>query len=66
MIICMEITQKLYQMFVLGCKGNNLKKALNNGLGGVIFFKDDILSIEDFQNLIKSFLAILLIYNQDY
>lgn len=54
MIICMEITQKLYQMFVLGCKGNNLESALRKGLGGVIFFKDDILSIEDFQNLIKN------------
>ena len=54
MIICMEITQKLYQMFVLGCAGNNLETALNKGLGGVIFFKDDILSMEDFKNLIKS------------
>lgn len=50
----MEIVQKLYQMFVLGCKGNNLKNALNKGLGGVIFFKDDIQSKEDFKNLIKS------------
>lgn len=53
MIICMEIIQKLYQMFVLGCKGDNLKSALNKGLGGVIFFKDDIQSKEDFKNLIK-------------
>ena len=50
----MEIVQKLYQMFVLGCKGNNLENALNKGLGGVIFFKDDIQSKEDFKNLIKS------------
>ena len=50
----MEIVQKLYQMFVLGCKGNNLEDALNKGLGGVIFFKDDIQSKEDFKNLIKS------------
>ena len=49
----MEIIQKLYQMFVLGCKGNNLKIALNKGLGGVIFFKDDIHSKEDFKSLIK-------------
>ena len=49
----MEIVQKLYQMFVLGCKGDNLKSALNKGLGGVIFFKDDIQSKEDFKNLIK-------------
>ena len=53
MIICMEIVQKLYQMFILGCKGNNLEYALNKGLGGVIFFKDDILSKDDFKNLIK-------------
>lgn len=49
----MEIIQKLYQMFVLGCKGDNLEMALNKGLGGVIFFKDDIQSKEDFKNLIK-------------
>ena len=54
MIICMEIIQKLYQMFVLGCNGNNLQTALNKGLGGVIFFKDDIQSKEDFKNLIKN------------
>ena len=54
MIYSMEIVQKLYQMFVLGCKGNNLEDALNKGLGGVIFFKDDIQSKEDFKNLIKS------------
>ncbi len=54
MIYSMEIVQKLYQMFVLGCKGNNLENALNKGLGGVIFFKDDIQSKEDFKNLIKS------------
>ena len=53
MIICMEIIQKLYQMFVFGCKGNNLESALNKGLGGVIFFKDDIQSKDDFKNLIK-------------
>lgn len=54
MIICMKIIQKLYQMFVAGCKGNNLESALNKGLGGVIFFKDDIHSKEDFSKLIKS------------
>ena len=54
MIYSMEIVQKLYQMFVLGCKGNNLENALNKGIGGVIFFKDDIQSKEDFKNLIKS------------
>lgn len=47
----MEIIQKLYQMFILGCQGNNLRSALNKGLGGVIFFKDDIISSEDFKRL---------------
>ena len=54
MIIYMEIIQKLYQMFILGTKGRNLELALNKGLGGVIFFKDDIHSKEDFKNLIKT------------
>ena len=50
----MEIIQKVYQMFVLGCKGNNLKMALNKGLGGIIFFTDDIHSKEDFKLLVKN------------
>lgn len=53
MIICMEIIQKLYQMFILGCSGGNVEKALDKGLGGIIFFKNDIQSKEDFKNLIK-------------
>lgn len=53
MIIYMEIIQKLYQMFILGTKGKNLKTCLSQGLGGVIFFKDDIHSKEDFKTLIK-------------
>lgn len=51
MIYSMKIIQKLYQMFILGCQGNNLKSALEKGLGGVIFFKDDIISSEDFKRL---------------
>lgn len=51
MIYSMEIIRKLYQMFILGCQGNNLRSALNKGLGGVIFFKDDIISSEDFKRL---------------
>ena len=54
MIIYMEIIQKVYQMFVLGCKGNNLKMALNKGLGGIIFFTDDIHSKENFKLLVKN------------
>ena len=48
----MDIREKLYQMFILGCKGGNLEKALKEGLGGVIFFTDDIKNKVDFQNLI--------------
>lgn len=33
-------TEKIYQMFILGT--GNLDEALQNGLGGVIFFSDDI------------------------
>lgn len=51
MIYSMEIIRNLYQMFILGCQGNNLRSALNKGLGGVIFFKDDIISSEDFKRL---------------
>lgn len=51
MIYSMEIIRKLYQMFILGCQGNNLRSALNKGLGGVIFFKDNIISSEDFKRL---------------
>lgn len=51
----MKIIQKLYQMFILGTKGNNLENAIKKGLGGIIFFTDDILSTEDFKNKIKYF-----------
>lgn len=50
---------KLYQMFVLGLDGTDLKdspnlvKALQNGLGGVIFFTQNIKKEEQFKNLIK-------------
>ena len=45
------LSEKIFQMFIAGT-GNNLKYALKHGLGGVIFFKDDILSEEQFQNLV--------------
>ncbi len=48
----MDIRKKLYQMFILGCRGGDIKTALSEGLGGVIFFTDDILSKNEFQNLI--------------
>lgn len=43
-----NLRKKLYQMFILGLEGEelnknpNLKKALKNGLGGVIFFTKNI------------------------
>ena len=39
-------------MFILGA--GNLKYALSKGLGGVIFFADDICSVEQFKSLILS------------
>ena len=52
MIISMKIVEKIYQMFILGCKGGYLEHALSKGLGGVIFFTDDIQSVDDFKSLI--------------
>ncbi len=61
---CMKnLSEKIYQMFIMGAEGAdfekeiNLKSALNKGLGGVIFFTRNILSVEqtrDFINKIKS------------
>lgn len=48
----MNLKQKLYQMFILGCEGGGYKKALKQGLGGIIFFTKDIQSAEQFRNLI--------------
>ncbi len=49
----MDIREKLYQMFILGTTGGGYKKALENNLGGIIFFKDDIQSVEQFKALIN-------------
>ena len=49
----MDIKQKLYQMFILGIDGNGYKKALENNLGGIIFFTNDIKSKEQFKKLIS-------------
>lgn len=46
----------VYQKFILGT-GQPLDKALSNGLGGVIFFTRDIVSKEQFCNLIKDIKA---------
>ncbi len=52
-----ELKEKLYQMFILGT-GEYCEQALQNGLGGVIFFTKDIQSVEQFQNLINKFKSI--------
>ena len=46
-----NLKTKLYQMFILGLDGGGYKHALNQGLGGVIFFTKDIQSAEQFKNL---------------
>ena len=49
----MSIKEKLYQMFILGTDGDGYKKALANGLGGIIFFTHDIKTPEQFKTLVK-------------
>ena len=44
--------EKFYQMFILGSGG--FEQAIPLNIGGVIFFKNDILSVNQFKNLIKS------------
>lgn len=54
-----EIRQKLHQMFVLGLEGENLSdnpnlfNALHSGLGGVIFFTQNIKTTEQFKKLVQ-------------
>lgn len=48
-----DLKEKLYQMFILGTEGGYLKEALENGLGGVIFFSKDIQTAEQFKILIE-------------
>ena len=47
-----DLKEKLYQMFILGTEGGNYKTALQNNLGGIIFFTKDIQSPEQFKHLI--------------
>lgn len=63
----MNLREKLYQMFILGLDGEGYIKALENGLGGIIFFKNDIQTQEQIRaltdiinknSLIKPFLSI--------
>lgn len=48
----MNIREKVYQMFILGTAGDGYKKALSDGLGGIIFFTHDIQTPEQFKTLI--------------
>lgn len=54
------IINKIYQMFILGMEGldlyenSNLINSLKNGLGGVIFFTQNIKTTEQFKQLIKN------------
>ena len=54
----MNLKNKFYQMFMLAPQGDNfsdevnLKLALKNGLGGVIFFTKNIISIEQTKTLV--------------
>ncbi len=54
------IKNKVYQMFVLGLEGEELKEnqnlinALQNGLGGVIFFTQNIQTTKQFKKLIEN------------
>lgn len=54
-----DIREKLYQMFILGLEGENLSdnpnliNALHKGLGGVIFFTQNIKTTAQFKNLVK-------------
>ena len=49
-----DLKTKLYQMFILGTEGGNYTKALENGLGGIIFFTRDIQNKEQFKKLIHN------------
>ena len=49
-----NLKEKLYQMFILGLDGGNCQKALECGLGGVIFFTKDIHSENQFKNLVSN------------
>ena len=49
----MTLKEKLYQMFILGLDGGGYEKALHDGLGGIIFFTNDIKSSAGLKNLCK-------------
>lgn len=57
-----DLRTQLYQMFILGTEGGNYIDALQNGLGGIIFFTKDIQTKEQFKNLIENIKESSIIY----
>lgn len=57
-----DLKTKLYQMFILGTEGDGYIKALERGLGGIIFFTKDIQTPEQFKNLILKIKSIAAIH----
>lgn len=63
-----DIRKKLYQMFILGLEGEklsdnaNLLNALKSGLGGVIFFTQNIKTIVQFKKLVQDIKEISVIH----
>lgn len=57
----MILKQKLYQMFILGLDGGRYEKALTEGLGGIIFFTNDIKSADGLKNFCKKINSAALI-----
>lgn len=57
----MILKQKLYQMFILGLDGGGFEKALTEGLGGIIFFTNDIKSADGLKNFCKKINSAALI-----
>lgn len=47
----MGIREKVYQMFILGTDGGGYEEALRSGLGGIIFFSNDVYSQEQFKSV---------------
>lgn len=46
-----DLRTKVYQMFILGTEGGGYEEALRSGLGGMIFFTKDILSLEQIKGV---------------
>ncbi len=58
----LSLREKIFQMFILGFEGENYSlldkniiNAVNSGLGGIIYFSENIKSLAQIKNLIASF-----------